>query len=169
MCFMKKLCCLIFVMVIVAALPVCAMKIINPYEFGVPVKVKVLDVSHALQARVLFNDDHRNFANVRITMYVSNLDCHEFTKMRTYKSTQENISKNNDNNGNTYMRPSQYSVKRNSVPTKYIKSLFNQYPESIYVVVHGYGIKNNLVGEFYINNVSLNRHLTEKGYCTYVY
>lgn len=152
-----------------AALPAFAMKVIDTaFVFDKPVKVDIFDVSNALQARVKFNNNKMMYRKVLLSVYVSNLNCHEFTRTIMRKSTREQIAKKSDYNGVTYLTPSNYSVKRNSEPTKYVKQVFKEYPNSIYLVVKGYGLRNNLVGEFYVNGVSLNKHLIEKGYCSYV-
>ena len=150
-------------------LPVCAMKVIdNAFVWDKPVKVRVFDVSHALQARVVFDHEDMRANKVVLTMYVSNLNCHEFSKMRIHKSVKESVSKKSERNGVSYLRPTRYSVRLNRRASDYVKDLFKQYPNDISVVVHGYGILNNIVGEFYVNGVSLSQHLIEKGYCSYV-
>ena len=153
----------------ITALPAFALKVINnAFVFDRPMKVDIFDVSNALQMRVKFNNDEMMYRKVLLTVYVSNLNCHEFSKTILRKSTKKQVAKKRDYNGASYLLPSNYSVKRESEPTKYVKQLFKQYPDSIYLVVKGYGIGNNLVGEFYINGVSLNQHLIEKGYCDYI-
>lgn len=165
---MKKTFIILFFSVI-SSLPVLAMKMIDTtFVWDKPVKVDVFNVSNAMQAKVIFNNDEMRYRRVLMTVYVSNLNCHEFTKTIEHKSTREQVSKKSDFNGVTYLLPSKYSVKRNSAVTKYVKQLFKQYPNSIYLVVKGYGIRNNIVGEFYIKGKSLNKHLIEKGYCSYV-
>ena len=165
---MKKIFIIAAILCITFALPALALKNISAFKWDVPVDVEITDVSHALQARVKFKDKDPNYPRTRVTVYVSNLNCHEFTRMRIHKSTKENISKRSENYGRSYLRPSNLSVKKDSRAGDYVISLFRQYPDNIKLSIHGYGILNNLVGEFYINGVSLNRHLIEKGYCAYL-
>ena len=163
---MKKICVIFFLFVV--SLPACAMKVINPFEWDTPLKVEVMDVTHALQARVKFIDSEHNYSGARITGYTSNLDCHELTRMRKHKGTKQTVSKKSERIGVSYLRPTRYSLKLNDKATDYVKYLFNRYPDKITFSIHGYGIMNNFVGEFYINGTSLNKHLIQKGYCSYV-
>lgn len=162
---MKKFCIAVVCLLFITALPVYSVKMLNTFKWDVPVNVEIVDVSHALQARVKFKDRDFNYPRIAMTVYVSNLYCYEFTKMKIHKSTRKNVSKKSENTGNSYLRPTRYSVKLNTKASEYIKYLFKQYPDDIKLVVHGYGVLNNIVGEFYVNGVNLNNHLIEKGYC----
>lgn len=165
---------IVFIMI---ALPVCAMKYTGAdFLGGRAIPVRVFNVSNALQVKVIFNKfvikDPTKLYNDSgegiMTVYVSNLDCHEFSKTVVYKASKEYSSKRNDFNGVSYLQPDKFAKENNSAATKYVKYLFKEYSDNITFLAKGYGLRNNLVGEFYVNGVSLNQHLIEKGYCSYV-
>ncbi len=133
------------------ALPAFAMKEINPYKWGTHEKVEVKRVFDALQVRVELN-------RMRAPVYVSNLDCHEYSKTYTLNSSR----------GATYVLPSRLAERVSTQVTDYVQSVFEKYPDDIYFAANGYGLYANLVGEFFIGDVSLSEHLIEKGYCTRV-
>ena len=170
---MKKL-CLIFACCIIAALPVCAMKYANNSIMSKPTKVKVFKVDDALQVKIIFEVPQvqsifsSRSNNSLVTVYVSNLDCHEYSQTELHKSTLSQAAKSSDYNGVSYLLPAKFAKETNSNASNYVKSLFRQYKKEIYFIAKGYGERNNLVGEFYVNGVSLNKHLIEKGYCSYV-
>lgn len=173
---MKKFLSLMVVFIMLV-LPVFAMKYTGKDFLGNnPLPVRVYSVSNALQVKVIFNKFvkkdptklYQDFGEGLMTVYVSNLDCHEFSKSTVYKATREYNAKSNDYNGVSYLQPDKFSAENNSTATKYVKSLFNEYKDNITFFAKGYGLKNNLVGEFYVNGVNLNQHLIEKGYCSYV-
>lgn len=114
-------------------------------------KVEVLGVNNALEIRVAMG-------RMRGPVYVANLDCHEFSKMYTLKS----------GNTITYALKRSSGVKSNSKASDYISRIFANNRNNIYFVPRGYGLYENFVGEFYIGNQSLSRHLIDKGYCSYI-
>lgn len=150
-----------FVLFAAAVLPSFAAKEISSFPWGKPEKVEVLKVYDALQVRIKFD-------RMRVLAYVSHLDCHEYSKTYTLKSTKAYVTKLKSAAGNTYVRPSRLAEKLNTRATDYVSSVFEKYPDDIYFVPDGYGLFNNFVGEFYIGDVSLNQHLIEKGYCSAV-
>ena len=93
-----------------------------------------------------------------VEVYVSNLDCKEYS--RTYKLMSTSTI--------TYVLPRQGARKISGNVSAYVQNLFEQNKGNIYFKANGYGIYSNLVGEFYIGDTSLNKHLIEKGYCVYV-
>lgn len=135
----------------ISTLPSFAMKEINPYHWGKKEKVEVLKMSDALEVRVKLN-------KMRAPVYVSNLDCHEYSQTYPLKSSR----------GYTYVRPKSTTERVNTKVTQYVQSIFEKYPNNIYFAANGYGLYMNLVGEFYIGDVSLSKHLIEKGLCSSV-
>ncbi len=138
-------------LIFITTLPSFAMKEINPYKWGTHEKVEVKRVFDALQVRIDFN-------RMRAPVYVSNLDCHEYSKTYTLNSTK----------GATYVLPSRTAERVSTKVSEYVQSVFEKYPNDIYFAANGYGLYANLVGEFFIGDVSLSQHLIEKGYCTRV-
>ncbi len=138
-------------LILAAALPSFALKEINPYQWGKHEKVEVLKVYDSMEVRVELN-------RMRAPVYVSNLDCHEYSQTYPLKSSR----------GYTYIRPKSTTERLNTKVTQYVQSVFEKYPDNIYFVPNGYGLYSNLVGEFYIGKVSLSRHLIEKGLCSRV-
>lgn len=132
-------------------LPSFAMKEINPYPWGKREKVEVKKVFDPLEVRV-------DIGKMRAIVYVSNLDCHEYSRTYNLKSSR----------GYTYVRARRLSERVSYDVTNYVTSVFERYPNDIYFVANGYGLYANFVGEFYIGDVSLSQHLIEKGYCSYV-
>ena len=160
-----------------AAIPAFAMQYTNKDFLGAkPIPVKVYSVSDALQVKVIFKKFskpapkllYNDAGEGLMTVYVSNLDCHEYSKTVVYKATREYAAKSSDYNGVSYVQPDKFAAETGSAATKYVKSLFKDYDDNISFLAKGYGLRNNLVGEFYVNGVSLNQHLIEKGYCSYV-
>ena len=135
----------------ISTLPTFAMKEINLYQWGKHEKVEVLKVYGALEVRIQLN-------RMRSPVYVSNLDCHEYSRTYNLESSR----------GYTYVRPRSVSERVNTQVAQYVQSIFERYPNDIYFAANGYGLYTNLVGEFYIGDVSLSKHLIEKGLCTYV-
>ena len=132
-------------------LPPYAMNERYPYPWGKREKVEVKRVFDALEIRIDFN-------KMRAPVYVSNLDCHEYSRTYNLKSSR----------GYTYVRPRRLSERVSSRVTDYVISVFEKYPNDVYFAPNGYGLFANLVGEFYIGDVSLSQHLIEKGFCTRV-
>ena len=142
---------LLLLVICTTFLPSFAMKEINPYPWGKHEKIEVKKVFDALEVRVDFN-------KMRAPVYVSNLDCHEYSRTYTLESSR----------GFKYVRPRRLAERVSTRATDYVSSIFEKYPNDIYFVANGYGLFANLVGEFYIGNVSLSQHLIEKGYCVRV-
>ncbi len=147
---MKKILLMVSLLCI-TSLPVMAMKDIAGYKWGIPSKVEIREVPDALKVTVKMNQ-------MRTDVYVSNLDCHEYSKTYTLNSTR----------GYTYVLPSHRAKKEDTKVTDYVKSVFERYKDNIYFVPNGFGLYNYLVGEFYIGNDSLSQHLIQKGFCTRV-
>ncbi len=138
-------------LIFVTALPSFAMKVIDTYKWGTHEKVEVKKVFDALTVRIDFN-------RMRAPVYVSNLDCHEYSKTYTLNSSK----------GATYVLPARLAERVSTKASDYVQSIFEKYPNDIYFAANGYGLYANLVGEFFIGDVSLSEHLIEKGYCTRV-
>lgn len=156
------------------AMPAFAIKYASKSMMSTPIPVRIFKVDNALQVKIIFEvPQAESFFfprgnNSLATVYVSNLDCHEFSQTELLKGTLSQAAKNSDFNGVSYLRPVKLAKETNSNATDYVKSLFRQYRKKISFIAKGYGERNNLVGEFYVNGVNLNQHLIEKGYCSYV-
>lgn len=133
------------------SLPASAYKDIAPVRIGIPQKVEINRVDSALEVLV-------NIGRMRTNVYVSNLDCNEYSRTYTLQSTK----------GYTYVRPRSYTERISDKPTNYINEIFSKNKGNIYFVTNGLGLFANPVGEFFIGTQSLNKHLIEKGYCRYV-
>lgn len=90
--------------------------------------------------------------------YLANLDCNEYTLQRTYRTM----------NGIRYIVPVDIFKFSNTEPRTYVKELLSQYDGEIYYKPLGIGHNGYYVGEMYLGDESLNKHLVEKGYCTYI-
>lgn len=99
-----------------------------------------------------------NIGRLRTTVYVANLDCGEYSRTYSLKSTK----------GYTYIRPRSHTVRISDEPSNYIQNIFDNNNDNIYFVTNGLGLFANPVGEFYIGETSLNKHLIEKGFCRYI-
>lgn len=132
-------------------LPAFSYKDIAPVRIGEPQKVEITNIDSAVEMLV-------NIGRMRTIVYVSNLDCGEYSRTYTLKSTK----------GHTYVRPRSHTVRISSEPTNYIFNIFKQNKDNTYFVTNGLGLFANPVGEFYIGEESINKHLIEKGYCRYV-
>lgn len=128
-----------------------ALKIKNSLELNTLQKAEVISLEDALEIKIKFN-------NVWTATYVSNLNCHEYTRVYALKSS----------GGNTYVRPRQRTVRISRSTTEYLNKIFDEHEGNIYFKPNGVGLFGNLVGEFYIGNDSLSKHLIDKGYCDYV-
>ena len=128
-----------------------ALKIKNQLQLNTLQKAEVISVEDALEIKTKIN-------NVWTAAYVSNLNCHEYTRVYALKSS----------GGNTYVRPRQRTVRISRAVTEYLNKIFDEHEGNIYFKPNGVGLFGNLVGEFYIGNDSLSKHLIDKGYCDYV-
>lgn len=87
---------------------------------------------------------------------LSNIECPGIANRRTYRTM----------NGYRYKDPHKFGTSINI--NNYASSLLYNNAGNIYVKSQGLGMDGYFVGEVYIGNVSLGRHLVEKGYCSYI-
>lgn len=144
----------IFVLLIIFAsvcLPAFSVKVINPIDWNKKWKAEFVGIDDALDIKVKVD-------RLLGPVYVSNLNCHEYSRMYALKSTL----------GTTYLRPRRRTVRISREPMEYLLKIFRENKDNIYFKANGFGLYGNLVGEFYIGNESLSRHMVEAGYCDYV-
>lgn len=149
---MKKLSKILILTVIFCIMqPAFALKVKNPMIWGQKEPVRFVSIDDVLDFNVVYK---HNLTPV----YMPNLICHEFTRSYTLKSTT----------GQTYVRHRQRTVRITDKPSLYVKKLMKENEGNIYLAPQGYGLFGGLVGDVYIGDESLSKHLIEKGYCDYV-
>ena len=144
---LKKLFVLVFVMLVVS-LPVFAVK----QKHQEILKVVITDVDNAVTYKI------KPESSAVTVAFLSNLDCKEYNLQRTYRTI----------NGIRYIMPVGIWQFINEKPMVYARNLIKQYKGDIYFKPLGIGINGYYVGEMYLGNDSLNKHLVEKGYCNYI-
>lgn len=143
----KKLSVLLLLMLVVS-LPVFAVK----QKHQEILKVVVTDVDNAVTYKI------KPESSALTVAFLSNLDCKEYNLQRTYRTI----------NGIRYIMPVGIWHFINQKPMSYAMNLISQYKGDIYFKPLGIGINGYYVGEMYLGNDSLNKHLVEKGYCNYI-
>lgn len=146
----KKIFVLLSVMIMIS-LPAFSMKVINKIEWNQKLKAEFIGIEDALEVKIKVD-------RLLGPAYVSNLNCHEYSRVYALKSS----------GGNVYLRPRQRSVRISREPTVYLLKIFREHKDNIYFKPNGVGLYGNLVGEFYIGNDSLSKHMVDAGYCDYV-
>lgn len=139
------------ILLFAACLPVLAAKDLSAVQWGERKPVEVTFIDDVLEVAIKYN-------RMKTVAYIANLDCHEYSRTYTLKSTTHK----------TFVRPRQRTVRITREVTEYVKKLFKENEGNIFFAADGYGLYYNLVGEFFIGNDSLSKHLIEKGYCVYV-
>ncbi len=132
-------------------LPAFSVKVLNPIEWNKKEKAEFIGIENALEIKIKLE---RHVGSV----YVSNLNCHEYSRVYALKSS----------NGNIYLRPRKRSVRISRKPSVYLLKIFREHGDNIYFVPKGMGLFGHLVGEFYIGSDSLSKHMVESGYCDYI-
>ena len=143
----KKLSVLLLLMLVVS-LPVFAVK----QKHQEILKVVITDVDNAVTYKI------KPESSALTVAFLSNLDCKEYNLQRTYRTI----------NGIRYIMPVGIWHFINQKPMSYAMNLISQYKGDIYFKPLGIGINGYYVGEMYLGNDSLNKHLVEKGYCNYI-
>lgn len=143
----KKFFILFFVMLAVS-IPVYAVK----QNYSEIFKVTITDVDNAVTYKIKPENGATTIA------FLSNIDCKEYNLQKTYRTMS----------GARYIMPVGAWHFVNTKPTSYVMNLINQYKGEIYFKPLGLGMNGNYVGELYLGKYSLNKHLVEKGYCTYI-
>ncbi len=146
----KRLCALFIIMASVC-LPAFSMKVINKIDWNQKRKAEFIGIEDALEVKIKVD-------RLLGPAYVSNLNCHEYSRVYALKSS----------GGNIYLRPRRRSVRISREPTVYLLKIFREHKDNIYFKPNGVGLFGNLVGEFYIGNDSLSKHMVDAGYCDYV-
>ena len=133
---------------LVVSLPVFAVK----QKHQEILKVVITDVDNAVTYKI------KPESSALTVAFLSNLDCKEYNLQRTYRTI----------NGMRYIMPVGTWQFINEKPMVYARNLIKQYKGDIYFKPLGIGINGYYVGEMYLGNDSLNKHLVEKGYCNYI-
>ena len=115
-------------------------------------KVTVTDVDNAVTYKI--KPEH----GATTIAFLANVDCKEYNLTRTYRTMS----------GERYIMPVGAWHFVNTKPMSYAMNLINQYKGEIYFKPLGLGMNGFYVGELYLGQNSLNRHLVEKGYCSYI-
>lgn len=132
-------------------LPSHALKVKGNIQWGVAKPAKVNSIDHALEIIATVDRMYSPY-------YVANLNCHEFSRNYTLKSSE----------GYTYVRPRSRTIRISRDPSIFLKQLFKENEGNIYFKAYGFGLYGNFVGEFFIGDKSVSKYMIEKGYCDYV-
>lgn len=139
---------ILFSVMLVVSMPVYAVK----QKHQEILKVVVTDVDNAVTYKI--KPDHSSTT----ISFLANVDCKEYNLQKTYRTM----------NGIRYIMPVGAWHFVNTKPMSYAMNLIAQHKGAIYFKPLGIGINGYYVGEMYLGQYSLNKHLVEKGYCSYI-